>query len=243
MNAKVVKVCAVLTTLMSLCIDAHAQGTPAGDNAAVGAYVTMALDKLETSHINRGSVDWKGVREAAIARAKGATKTEDAYPIIEEVLTKLGERHSFFVPPRPPPRPQETDLNQPEPLPQVLARTVVGAGYINVPGFAVPGERYEKIFATRIRDLVVNLDEKGMCGWIVDLRHNTGGNMMPGLLGLGPMLGEGMLGGADSIPPPILALHEQPVVDVRRASADHPGQPRRRTEESDRQRGKRGGAD
>jgi carboxyl-terminal processing protease len=34
----------------------------------------------------------------------------------------------------------------------------------------------------------------GVCGWVVDLRGNTGGNMWPMIAGVGPIVGEGILG-------------------------------------------------
>ena len=36
-------------------------------------------------------------------------------------------------------------------------------------------------------------DDAEVCGWVVDLRQNTGGNLWPMLAGLGPLLGEGEL--------------------------------------------------
>ena len=37
-------------------------------------------------------------------------------------------------------------------------------------------------------------DRDHLAGWIVDLRHNRGGNMWPMVAGLGPLLGEGRAG-------------------------------------------------
>jgi C-terminal processing protease CtpA/Prc len=38
------------------------------------------------------------------------------------------------------------------------------------------------------------IDNQKPCGWIVDLRGNTGGNMWPMLIGIGPVLGKGLAG-------------------------------------------------
>lgn len=38
------------------------------------------------------------------------------------------------------------------------------------------------------------MDSNIINGWIVDLRGNTGGNMYPMIAGLGPLIGEGILG-------------------------------------------------
>jgi C-terminal processing protease CtpA/Prc len=49
-------------------------------------------------------------------------------------------------------------------------------------------------FANGIQNAVRLADRDDLIGWIVDLRGNGGGNMWPMLAGLGPVLGEGLLG-------------------------------------------------
>jgi C-terminal processing protease CtpA/Prc len=45
------------------------------------------------------------------------------------------------------------------------------------------------------------LDSAGACGWVVDLRENTGGNMWPMLAGVGPLLGAEVVGAFTNGPP------------------------------------------
>jgi C-terminal processing protease CtpA/Prc len=45
-------------------------------------------------------------------------------------------------------------------------------------------------YAAVLRDGVRRLDGQGACGWIVDLRGNSGGNVWPMIDGLGALLGE-----------------------------------------------------
>ena len=54
------------------------------------------------------------------------------------------------------------------------------------------GERYTRSALTGLAALEATARP---CGWIVDLRGNTGGNVWPMLLGLGPLLGDGKLVG------------------------------------------------
>ena len=49
-------------------------------------------------------------------------------------------------------------------------------------------------FADLLHGIIATVDTIGMCGWIVDLRGNSGGNMWPMLAGVGPVLGEGIVG-------------------------------------------------
>jgi C-terminal processing protease CtpA/Prc len=66
-------------------------------------------------------------------------------------------------------------------------------GYLRVPGFAggTPAQQVE--FAEASINVIQALDAEGVCGWVVDLRQNSGGNLWPMLAGLGPLLGEGEL--------------------------------------------------
>lgn len=67
-------------------------------------------------------------------------------------------------------------------------------GYVLVPAFSGIRDDVQRDFAEALQDLIALTDEALPCGWIVDLRQNTGGNMWPMLAGLGPLLGEGELG-------------------------------------------------
>ena len=49
-------------------------------------------------------------------------------------------------------------------------------------------------FADDLQSTVKRIDGKEVCGWVVDLRGNPGGNMWPMLAGIGPVLGEGRVG-------------------------------------------------
>jgi len=42
--------------------------------------------------------------------------------------------------------------------------------------------------------MIQRVDTLGVCGWVVDLRGNLGGNMWPMVAGVGPIVGEGVLG-------------------------------------------------
>src|SRR4051812_15802719 len=46
----------------------------------------------------------------------------------------------------------------------------------------------------RIQQQIKELETHAPCGWIVDIRGNRGGSMWPMLAGVGPILGEGLVG-------------------------------------------------
>jgi C-terminal processing protease CtpA/Prc len=65
-------------------------------------------------------------------------------------------------------------------------------GYLEVPN-ASNGQDLSG-FAQRAHDQIAAVDADATCGWIVDLRRNTGGSALPMLLAIGPIVGEGTLG-------------------------------------------------
>jgi C-terminal processing protease CtpA/Prc len=68
-------------------------------------------------------------------------------------------------------------------------------GYVRLPGFAGEDRRAVDRHATQLSRAVAAVDASGICGWVVDLRDNPGGNMWPMLAGIGVILGEGEAGG------------------------------------------------
>ena len=65
-------------------------------------------------------------------------------------------------------------------------------GYVELPGLG--GGPLAKTYADIAQGLIQEIDSVPVRGWILDLRRNTGGNMWPILAGIGPIVGEGVLG-------------------------------------------------
>lgn len=160
-------------------------------------YLDAALELMETRSINRASVDWEEMRKDAYANAAGATTTWDTYPAITAALVALGTDHSFLRPPleylvsRLGLPPEVADLEAPEP-PEPEGQVIEGRiAHLRIPAFSGPDP---DAFAAAILAHLQAMDEAGVCGWIVDLRGNGGGNMWPMLQGIAPVLGEGVPG-------------------------------------------------
>lgn len=174
---------------------------PPSDEAR--AYLNRALDVMEKRSIKRDSIDWPELREATMRRARGAETTADTYSALRYAIDRLGDGHSFLRTPDPETQQkgsngdrdtgdknQQTSWGGPAPRGTLLSGEV---GYVNVPSFAGSGES-GVAFADSLQNVVKDLSESGVCGWIVDLRDNTGGNMWPMIAGIGPVLGDGTLG-------------------------------------------------
>ena len=174
-----------------------------GLSATARIYLNAALDIMQASSINRYQIDWPPLRQAALLQAKGAETTRDTYPAIRSALAALGDNHSSFYEPQ-----QVGDVRAPGPIlptpgpvpPQAVPpsgqRLESRVGYVRMPSFSSMQLTSEEIaaHATSYHSLIRQSDTTGMCGWIVDLRTNHGGNMWPMLAGIGPILGEGMVG-------------------------------------------------
>jgi C-terminal processing protease CtpA/Prc len=79
--------------------------------------------------------------------------------------------------------PEAMPFNQPA----AVRRLERGFGYIDVPGVVGGGGSFDADAVAAIRAI----DGSPMCGWVVDLRRNFGGNMWPMLHAVRPILGEG----------------------------------------------------
>jgi hypothetical protein len=169
-------------------------GDPLGPppiSEAAAAYLDRALDVMEEHSINRYTIEWGPFRERAFLFAVGAQTPGDTYDAIRFAVYQLGDNHSSFREPSgagqaaPPAPPSGTP---PNPDGQLLEGRI---GYVRLYGFS-GSESVQH--ADTIQGTIRQLDSPAICGWIVDVRLNTGGNMWPMVAGIGPILGEGQVG-------------------------------------------------
>ncbi|MEP7344464.1 MAG: S41 family peptidase [Gemmatimonadaceae bacterium] len=164
---------------------------------SVRRYLVAALDTLQRVSLHRDSVNWTALRDSVFARTAGARTSEETWRTLQWALRRV-DRHSFLQTPRPmpplpgaaAPSPAATSRNNRPPA--VTGRMVDGrVGYLLVPWF--PGSPRAS-YVDSLQTLVREFDTTGACGWIVDLRGNGGGNMWPMLAGIGPLLGDSIVG-------------------------------------------------
>lgn len=163
-------------------------------------YVERALAIMRRHALVRERVDWPALRAATLAQTRGAETRADAHLAVQFALTRLGDGHSFFMPPE---RVRELARapvsNARTGRPPVAARSrPLGErlGYVRVPGFGGGAQADQVAFAEDLQNRIEALDSPPRCGWVVDLRGNSGGNLWPMLAGLGPLLGDGEVGAA-----------------------------------------------
>jgi len=153
------------------------------------AYLEEALDIMQTNSLHRLNTDWDVIRTSAFEVAQHAQTPADTYGAIRYALVRLGDHHSLFLTPYDlEQRGAETASDSPAPRAKLLLEKI---GFIAIERYtAFEGEEY----ATDAQQLIREIDTQNPCGWIVDLRENSGGNMGPMLAAIGPILGEGEVG-------------------------------------------------
>ncbi len=160
------------------------------DDAAMSeparAYLEEALEIMEANSINRHKIDWDAFRDQAGDLARGARTPEDTYGAIWYAARQLGDNHSLFFPQMPEAGQSGAGTN-PDPIVRHLGESV---GYVWIPGNLFDSQD-EMARKTRLyHERIEAVDQMGVCGWVVDVRGGTGGNMFPMLQGVGPILGE-----------------------------------------------------
>ncbi|MEU9253712.1 S41 family peptidase [Streptomyces sp. NPDC048270] len=166
---------------------------PTTDLSAVAElFLTHVLDLLQEHSLERNKVDWPEVRRQAFADAAGAKTTADTYDAIDAAVKTLDNPHTVFLRPGQAaavdPSIEVPGTAGPPPVPRghLIGQKI---GYVSLPTTdKIPG------YARAGAQVVRTLDASGPCGWIVDLRADSGGAIWPKLDALAPLLGDGRLG-------------------------------------------------
>jgi C-terminal processing protease CtpA/Prc len=155
-------------------------------------YLNDALDIMQNYSINRDQMDWPALRAEILASASAAKTPADTYPFIKIALTRLNDHHSIFLDPQT--ATAAENGTSPTPMPPETRLLENRFGYVTVPAYWGLNEDLINRYGTDMQKQIEEIDRLRPCGWIVDLRGNTGGNMWPMLIGIGPILGEGEAG-------------------------------------------------
>jgi len=152
------------------------------------AYTETAISVLEVNYLWSDRIDWDAIAQQALVDI-GAHPTGGAtHQALVAAVTGLNDRHTYFVYPPGIVAPQRGPVD-----PSPFGRNLDGnIGYVSVPAF-VGDEQESGQYATDVHRAMTFVSEQTpVCGWVVDLRFNSGGYVVPMLLGVGPLLGEGV---------------------------------------------------
>jgi len=145
------------------------------------AYLDAAIDFAQTHSLWRDQLDRAFTRSTAhdlLANQPADQGLQRAHKPIRYVASQIrqagGDGHNSFLEGG---ALGETSVPASVPLP--TGESLTGAvGYIAIPGFTGDNDQALQ-FATAGRGIVHDAVDGGACGWIVDLRMDTGGNMYP----------------------------------------------------------------
>jgi hypothetical protein len=148
-------------------------------------YLTEVLDVVESNAYYADRIDWMQWRSDAAAVVATSQHTADTYDFVLRLLLELDDNHSRFFPP-----PTDDD-DSAFALPLTAPSGGVGAdsiGLLRIPVFSHDPAQDDEYVAAAHETLATDA-----CGWIIDLRANTGGDVVPMLAALAPLLGPGPL--------------------------------------------------
>lgn len=163
---------------------------PAGeqnaDQSVAVQTMAFAINAMRTQALHASLIDWES-RTPPLLELAGAGSAEDVYAEIRRLLADLHDGHSFVMPP-------DTVRKlavQPEQMP-VFTKNAPDIGSISLPFLMSHSAEGMKEFSRTGQQIFAQA--AAMRGWIVDLRHDRGGNMWPMVQALRPLLGSGELG-------------------------------------------------
>lgn len=154
------------------------------------AYIDEVVTILQANSLHRNKIDWTDFKSKVLAKAGNAKTVTETYPAIHLAIKLLGDGHSYFAPVM-----GDSDSTEENGEPPVLVDEKVpdDIGYLRV-RYCMGNNEQKQIYIDDLLSSIRQRDKDNLKGWIVDLRGNFGGDMLPMLLGTGPILGDGILG-------------------------------------------------
>ncbi|MCA2994702.1 S41 family peptidase [Gemmatimonas sp.] len=152
------------------------------DTLTPRGYVAIAVDSMRGRSVNTARVNWTDFRSRYLARAATVPTLRDTYTIITSALREL-DPHSSISPPNQLPGSSDAPTDRPDQ--RVNGRMITPRlGYVWIPGF-IGRSQAGRVDTTHT--LLRELDANRPCGWIVDLRHNSGGFVFALMASVGPL--------------------------------------------------------
>lgn len=164
---------------------------PLADAASASAILDVAIPAIREHALHSARIDWT-TREPQLHAQAVNMREVDAYVAIDALVAQLDDGHSFLM--RPSGRRNVEAVAQREP-PAMQARLLSsGIAYLDVPGLMTSSREVVSAYETSLTTALDQAAAQVTCGWIVDLRHNTGGTMWPMINGLHALMGDAVLG-------------------------------------------------
>lgn len=181
---------------------------PTSDGAAL---LREAIEVIRSRALGGDRIDWMKAEHELLAALPADASVARARPLVAEAVRRLGDPHATVklaaeasTAPRGAPRGEQgagagqqsnPGPRQTPPIPSRAVATVLedGVAYVLIPGCAEPTVEGLRDYATVLRAELLAAAAGSPKGWVIDLRLNGGGNLWPMMLGLQPLLGEGVM--------------------------------------------------
>ncbi|MEP7765509.1 S41 family peptidase [Sanguibacter sp. 25GB23B1] len=170
--------------------------TPTGSTVVTApVYLAEALGLLDDG-IRAGSDDWAAARADAVARVTAETPLDDVHVLLDDLATVAGGPHSTFRTPDEV-RSWEADAlgaDGPE-LPSVERDGDVAV--LTLPSFPIDDPAMVEEYVDASLDAIRPLADADVCGWVVDVSLNVGGNAHAMIAAASPLLSDGVVLGLE----------------------------------------------
>lgn len=169
-------------------------------SALARSYLQAVCDSIARHSLLRDFINMEEMKAMALQIAGQAARTSDCYIAVDYLLSRLrplGDHHSFLMLPDELKSWEKEDAEEKVEYPDI--RLLENCGYISVPGFHSGNKKLIRAFADSLQQGIKRLDASGIRGWVIDLRRNSGGNMEPMIMGLGPLFSQTLLGGLQDV--------------------------------------------
>ncbi|MHA2787615.1 S41 family peptidase [Corynebacterium sp. S7] len=148
-------------------------------------YASSILTVADNQGYYANSAEYSQARDRAVEAARTANTLDEIYTPLKEALKAAGGKHSNLITPT---EVEEYNKENPAQSPEVLHNgTIATATVPAFDGFSGQQQAYADTLAAGLNDAV----DSGICGVVVDLRGNTGGDMGPMVGGLTSLLPDG----------------------------------------------------
>lgn len=154
---------------------------------SIKSYLITALNLMKSKSINKNKLDWDLIYKTSLEEVQDAKTIKDTYPVILAALDKLGDSHSKLYPPEAVASLFLGYRATGQAFPYAAHKMIDGHyGYLSVPGIGCYNFKDWDEYAESLLKGIQELDNNDLRGWIIDLRENIGGMLLPMYAGLNP---------------------------------------------------------
>jgi hypothetical protein len=155
----------------------------------VGEYVDSALAYLDQGYF-ADSDAWRDARRNAVADLADAKDTADTYDILSRLVGVAGGPHSRFLTPEQA-QAATTAFDEGDDSWKPSVTVAGNIGTVHLPAYGSDDADLDQEYISAANRGI--LEAPAVCGWVVDLSGDSGGDMFVRLAALAPLLRDGPL--------------------------------------------------